>query len=738
MAGSRPYIQMFSVHGLLRSHDMELGYDADTGGQIKYVVELAHSLSQRNDIGRVDLFTRLVADKRVSSDYSQPIETVNDKLRIVRIQCGGRRYMRKELLWPHLDEYTDKTIKFIKRENAIPDIVHGHYPDAGFVAMQLSSFFGLPFFYTGHSMGRAKLNKLLRDGMSEAEINKKLRIDRRIETEEKILAHADLVITSTRQEIQEQYGLYRNQSIPRYEVIPPGIDIDKFYPFYYDILEEGEKSENVRYAQASLMLELNRFFMHPDKPLILALCRPDKRKNISGLIKSYGEDLELQAMANLAVFAGIRKDIDIMEENERDVLTRMLLLMDKYDLYGKMAIPKKHDFEYEVPALYRIAAEKRGVFINPALTEPFGLTLLEASASGVPIVATNDGGPNDIIRNCKSGILVNPNKPKAIATALKKIITNSQLWETYSKNGIINVRDYYTWQNHARQYTELIKKMLNREKASKMDLAKPTDIIGRRLHQLNYLLVTDIDNTLLDDENSRLAELLDILNQNRERIGFGVATGRTIDSVRKILSKYSIPTPDFIISSVGSEIYYGSNDTPEQGWTTHIAAHWQRDKIQKLLEDFEYLKYQEEATQREYKISYYMRPGKDRLARIHTRLLDHKCRYNLIYSHDEFLDILPFRASKGKAIRYLSYKWEIPLKNFLVCGDSGNDEEMLRGEPCAVVVGNYSHELESLKGGRNVFFAKSPCAGGIIEGLQHYRFIETSKSAPMEEDSFQP
>ena len=738
MAGSRPYIQMFSVHGLLRSHDMELGYDADTGGQIKYVVELSHSLSQRNDIGRVDLFTRLVADKRVSSDYSQPIETVNDKLRIVRIQCGGRRYMRKELLWPHLDEYTDKTIKFIKRENAIPDIVHGHYPDAGFVAMQLSSFFGLPFFYTGHSMGRAKLNKLLRDGMSEAEINKKLRIDRRIETEEKILAHADLVITSTRQEIQEQYGLYRNQSIPRYEVIPPGIDIDKFYPFYYDILEEGEKSENVRYAQASMMLELNRFFMHPDKPLILALCRPDKRKNISGLIKSYGEDLELQAMANLAVFAGIRKDIDIMEENERDVLTRMLLLMDKYDLYGKMAIPKKHDFEYEVPALYRIAAEKRGVFINPALTEPFGLTLLEASASGVPIVATNDGGPNDIIRNCKSGILVNPNKPKAIATALKKIITNSQLWETYSKNGIINVREYYTWQNHALQYTELIKKMLNREKASKMDLAKPTDIIGRRLHQLNYLLVTDIDNTLLDDENSRLAELLDILNQNRERIGFGVATGRTIDSVRKILSKYSIPTPDFIISSVGSEIYYGSNDTPEQGWTTHIAAHWQRDKIQKLLEDFEYLKYQEEATQREYKISYYMRPGKDRLARIHTRLLDHKCRYNLIYSHDEFLDILPFRASKGKAIRYLSYKWEIPLKNFLVCGDSGNDEEMLRGEPCAVVVGNYSHELEALKGGRNVLFAKSPCAGGIIEGLQHYRFIETSKGAPMEEDSFQP
>jgi sucrose-phosphate synthase len=88
------------------------------------------------------------------------------------------------------------------------------------------------------------------------------------------------------------------------------------------------------------------------------------------------------------------------------------------------------------------------------------------------------------------------------------------------------------------------------------------------------------------------------------------------------------------------------------------------------------------------------------------------------------LDILPFRASKGKAIRYISYKWEIPLKNFLVCGDSGNDEEMLRGDPQGVVVGNYSPELKNLKGQRNIYFAKKPCAGGIIEGIRRYRFIE--------------
>lgn len=727
MPNSKPYIQMFSIHGLLRAENLELGRDADTGGQINYVVELAREVSRRDDIGRVDLFTRLVADRQVSSDYAKPVEIVNEKLRIIRIQCGGRKYMRKELLWPHLAEYTDKTIKFCKRENLIPDLVHGHYPDAGYIASQLSSIFGLPFIYTGHSLGRSKLNKLLHDGMKKTEINKKYKIDQRIETEEEILAGADLVITSTCHEIDEQYGLYRNKKATRFNVIPPGIDINKFYPFYHDMLEEGEKSEIARYAQASMLKELNRFFLHPDKPMILALCRPDKRKNISGLIRAYGKDLALQAMANLAIFAGIRKDIDIMEDNEREVLTRMLLLMDKFDLYGKMAIPKRHDFEFEVPALYRIAAEKRGVFINPALTEPFGLTLLEASATGLPIVATNDGGPNDIVRNCDNGILVDPTKPEAIAEALRNIITDNDLWETYSKNGIMNVQKHYTWKSHAGVYAEQVRKIVANSKASDMDTAKPKDAIGKRLLKLNYFIITDIDNTLIGEDNSQLDDLLKIIKANRDRIGFGVATGRTSESARDILKQYKIPTPDVLISSVGSAIFYGPDKSPGQGWVAHISCKWQREKIKQLLRQFSFLTLQGEEAQRRFKISYYMSPGKDRLAQIHNCLLINKCRYTLIYSHDEYLDILPFRASKGKAIRYLSYKWEIPLKNFMVCGDSGNDEEMLRGEPRAVVVGNYSRELADLKGSRNVYFSKSHCAGGIIEGLERYRFIESSQ-----------
>lgn len=720
-------IQLFSLHGLIRGQNVELGRDADTGGQVKYVLELGRHLAHVDGVERVDLFTRYIADKSVSKDYAQVIEPVTDNFRIVRIRCGGFKYIRKERLWRHLDEYVDKCIKFIKREKSLPDVIHGHYPDAGYVAWQLSRLFGLPFVYTGHSLGRSKKQKLLNEGMQEADMRKKFNIDHRIAVEEDILKSADLIITSTHQEIHHQYGMYRNRDLPVYRVLPPGIDIDKFYPFYHDMLPESAKTERSLYAKASLMRELERFFMQPDKPLILALCRPDKRKNIGGLVDAYGNDRELQTMANLAVFAGIRKDITDMEDNERGVLTDMLLLMDKYDLYGKMAIPKKHDFELEVPELYRIAAEKKGVFVNPALTEPFGITLLEASATGVPIVATRDGGPQDIVKNCQNGLLVDPTDPAAIAEAVKRIIADSDQWETFSRNGIMNVREHYTWERHAKRYYQEIRSRVSSEAKRDMAAAVPTDAIGRRMARLEHFIITDIDNTLIGDDNSRLAELTDILNDHYHEIGFGVATGRTIESAADILAQQGLPPPDVIISSVGSEIYYGKGRHYGKGWETHISAKWDRRKIKRLLDRLDYLEYQEEKVQRPFKISYNMSPAKDRLAEIHDLLLKNRCRYTLIYSHQKYLDILPYRASKGKAIRYISYKWEIPLGHLMVCGDSGNDEEMLRGEPLAVVVANHNPELQALKGNRSIYFAKQPCAGGILEGIRHYQFLEKSR-----------
>src|SRR5690554_3475767 len=125
------HVTLLSLHGLIRGHDLELGRDADTGGQTKYVVELARALAERDDVRRVDLVTRQVIDDRVSSDYAQVEEELCPKAKIYRIAFGPRRYLRKENLWPYLDLFVDHAITFFRRTGGPPDLLHGHYADAG-------------------------------------------------------------------------------------------------------------------------------------------------------------------------------------------------------------------------------------------------------------------------------------------------------------------------------------------------------------------------------------------------------------------------------------------------------------------------------------------------------------------------------------------------------------------------------------------------------------------------------
>mgnify|MGYP001807190780 CR=1 FL=1 len=72
---------------------------------------------------------------------------------------------------------------------------------------------------------------------------------------------------------------------------------------------------------------------------------------------------------------------------------------------------------------------------NPPLQEPFGLTLIEAAAHGVPIVATCHGGPVDIVATLHNGVTVEPADVAAIAGAVTDIITRPELWDSYSANG---------------------------------------------------------------------------------------------------------------------------------------------------------------------------------------------------------------------------------------------------------------------------------------------------------------
>ena len=403
------YITLLSVHGLIRGHNLELGCDADTGGQTLYVLELAQALSRHPSVKCVDLITRRIVDPAISDDYAHHIEPLSNKLRIVRIDAGPDGYIHKEKLWDCLDIFADNMVNFYRESNLLPDIIHSHYADAGYVGATLANQLGIPLIHTGHSLGRVKRRHLLASGLTSQQVEDRYNMTRRIEAEEIALATAERVITSTHQEIEEQYELYDHYQPEQMRVVPPGTDLKQFKPPVGDELK------------SPLLDDIGKYLKHPDKPIILALSRPDKRKNIVALVDAYGQSPELQELANLIIIAGNRNDIDDLEEGAQEVFHELLVAIDRYDINGSVSMPKHHRRD-QVPMFYRITAASGGVFINPALTEPFGLTLIEAAASGLPIVATEDGGPRDIIGYCKNGYLINPLQTETIVDALLKLL----------------------------------------------------------------------------------------------------------------------------------------------------------------------------------------------------------------------------------------------------------------------------------------------------------------------------
>jgi len=684
---------------------MELGRDADTGGQVTYVVELARALIEHPAVEKVDLVTRLVADSRVDGSYSVPMEKLTAGVNIIRVRCGPSRYLRKEALWPHLDMFVDNTLKYLRSIGRPPDLIHGHYADAGYVASRLSGCLNIPMAFTGHSLGRVKLQRLLKQGSKAETIEKRYRISRRIEAEETALDHAALVVASTNQEVEEQYALYDHYQPRRKIVIPPGVDLSRFSP-----------PKRFR-ARGSRIFERIRPFLDDwRKPMILALSRPDPRKNISTLVKAFAENEELRDLANLVIVAGSRTDIREMPRGPRGVLTELLHLVDYYDLYGSVAYPKSHEAQ-DIPDLYRLAAKHKGCFVNPALTEPFGLTLLEAAASGLPVVATADGGPTDILGYCKNGLLIDPLDAEGMGNAIFNALSDREQWRRWSRSGIRGVHRHFSWSSHVKKYMSASRMIIHQSEKRRFYAPK------NRLITADRLLVSDIDNTLIGDKES-LQDLLNMLREAGSKVAFGIATGRNSALTLEALKKWKVPTPQLLITSVGTFIRYGPDLVRDKGWEQHISFRWRPEAVKEVLAEVSGLQPQTSEGQGPYKISYYADPETmPAVEEIRRLLRKSHIQVNLVFSHQAYLDVLPIRASKGMALRYFATKWGIPLERCLVAGDSGNDEEMLTGNTLGVVVGNHDRELERLRGDPWIYFAKGQHAQAIIEAIDHYDFF---------------
>jgi sucrose-phosphate synthase len=702
------YLLMISVHGLIRGTDPELGRDPDTGGQVLYVLELARALGRQPEVAQVDLLTRLVEDPSVGPDYARPEEELGPGARIVRLPFGPRRYIRKELLWNHLDHLVDRYLAYARGLPRLPDLIHSHYADAGHIAMRLSSLLGIPYLHTGHSLGRVKRARLLEAGGREPVLERLFHFTRRIQAEEETLRHVARVVASTRQEVLEQYGLYGQFDPRRAVVIPPGTDTARFAP------------PRERRPEPGVAARVDRFLAHPRRPVLLSIGRPVPSKNLLGLVRAYGSDPVLRARANLVLLAGSHEDVRELDEEGRATWEELFRTLDRLDLFGSVAFPKSHQ-PSEVPDLYRLAVLRRGVYVNPAFAESFGLTLIEAAASGLPLVTTDSGGPRDIVANCRNGLVVPPGDEPALAAALREALGDPQQWAAWSRNGLRGVRDHYTWDAHVRRYLKVAGLIIRRDrKRRRRELVSVSSGREAPLLQAQGVLVCDLDDTLLGDREA-LARLLEWIGAQRDVLAFGVATGRKLDSALYVLKEWGVPAPDVIISGIGTEIRYRFNDTLDLGWHNHIRQGWRRDDLAAALREVPGLTLQSRRKQGPLKLSYNVKPARlPSLEAIQEVIHRAGLQANLVYSRARHLDVLPQRASKGQAVRYLAFKWGIPPDRIITAGDSGNDRDMLLGDMLGIVVGNHSPELGGLRGRARVFFANQPRAAGILEGLRHY------------------
>lgn len=439
------------MHGLFRSTNLELGRDEDTGGQITYVLEMAKAMGELKEVEKVEIVTRRIIDPEYPG-YSKVKETVAPKVDIIRIECGPKKYIKKVHLWPYLDEYIANNKAYYRKIKRKPDILHSHYADAGLVCSRLAHELKIPLVHTGHSLGIPKMQRLGVNKRNFEKYNELYCFSSRLAAENTVIAQAGAIVASTNEEINQQYAEYDLKGHrDKFVNIPPGIDIRRFHPPAKKLLDKDKG------AQRLFNNVVQQGLKYPQRRIIGVLSRLDKRKNLVGLVKAYAEDTRLHATANLVIFAptlfGNKETQSIINELNR--------LMRAYNLYDNIALPGIHlDYEFLVPAFYRFLAEKRGIFVNPALIEPFGLTLLEAQATGVPVIATKNGGPSDFIVPGENGLLIDPTDTKDISRKINTIFNHDEVYDKIARQSVQIIRKNYTWGATARSCVKVYKRLL--------------------------------------------------------------------------------------------------------------------------------------------------------------------------------------------------------------------------------------------------------------------------------------
>ncbi len=177
------------------------------------------------------------------------------------------------------------------------------------------------------------------------------------------------------------------------------------------------------------------------------MARLDKVKNITGLVELFAKNSRLRELVNLVVVAG---NIDQSKSKDREEISeieKLHNLMNEFDLHGEFRWICAQTDKVRNGELYRYIADSHGAFVQPALYEGFGLTVIEAMTCGLPSFATCHGGPAEIIENGLSGFHIDPFHPEKASEIMvnffERCNQEGDYWMTVSNAGLQRI--YSRW-----------------------------------------------------------------------------------------------------------------------------------------------------------------------------------------------------------------------------------------------------------------------------------------------------
>ncbi|SDP63611.1 sucrose-phosphate synthase [Sulfitobacter litoralis] len=669
-------IMHISLGGCLSAPPVKYGMTEDTGGHIAYVLGSAMAQAKLPEVDEVTIVTRLFDAPELGAVFAQAEEDIAPKCRVVRLASDRAEYLEKGNLVGELPSLQSALLETLEAMGeARPDVIHAHFADAAELALAARERFGIPVIYTAHSLGA---EKLVPREVPSAELKA------RIARETRALAEADAIIASSRDEVERQIPKLVSNAEGRAHRIGPGVCVQ----------EAGDA------ARARQML--GGFLRDVNKPIILAIARPIRKKNLRRLVDAYASDPTLQERANLVIIAGLRDGLG-QGCSERDaVIADLFDGVDRHDLWGKVALPRQHSAQ-DISDLYALAAEG-GVFCNPAFHEPFGLTLIEAAQAGVPLVATQSGGPSDIIPELGFGALIDPYDTASVTRGLRQVLIapKRELAARQAQNIARRTYDWTAWAMRTQRVMEAVTKV--------------PEIVVTGDVRYDHLLACDIDNTLTGCRNSARA-FAQWLGREGGIYAFTVATGRSVAEAQRVLTEWDLPTPDTIVSSTGTEIWRreGSGFTLCENYAALVTQDWDAQAVRAALHGTD-VRFQPVYDQRRWKVSLF--GATSDVSAIEARLHQAGASARIIPSHEKFIDIIPVQAGKAAAIRFEAARRSMSDDRVIVAGDSGNDLDMLSRFENAVLPANALAELDGLA---SVYRSPLKHAAGVLDGVQYYR-----------------